>query len=89
MVALLVDFSLEVKAQVVMPIVAISCGVELTLVNVQKSPMIISELINNTPTAWPLARLHQGVPVVGVPAHPRGGDGIVSDCYSSGGLTGV
>ncbi len=86
MVALLVGFSLEVKARVVMPMVAISCGVELTLVNVQMSPMIISGLIDNTPTAL---RLRQGIPIVGVPAQPRGGDGIVSDCCSSGGLTGV
>ncbi len=89
MVALLVGFSLEVKAWFVMPMVAISHGVELTLVNVQKSPIIISGLIDNTPTAWLLAHLRQGVPIVGVPAHPRGGDGIVSDCCSSGGLTGV
>ena len=62
------------------------CGVELTLVNVQMSPMIISGLIDNTPTAL---RLRQGIPIVGVLAQPRGGDGIVSDCCSSGGLTGV
>jgi hypothetical protein len=89
MVALLVGFSLEVEARVVMPMVAISCGVELTLVNVQKSWMISSGLIDNTPMAWLLARLRQGIPIVGVPAHPRGDDGIVSDCCSSGGLTGV
>jgi hypothetical protein len=57
MVALLVGLSLEVKAQVVRPMVAISHGVELTLMSVQKSPMIINKPINNTPTGWPLARL--------------------------------
>jgi hypothetical protein len=89
MVALLVGFSLEVEAQVVMSMVAIGCGVELTLVSVRKSPIIISGLIDNTPTAWPLARLHLGVPTVVVPVHPRRGIGIVSDCCSSGGLMGV
>ncbi len=51
MVALLAGLSLEVEARVVMPMVAISRGLELMLMSVQKSPMIIDELINNTPTA--------------------------------------
>ncbi len=69
--------------------VAISRGVELTLVNVQKIPMISSGLIDNIPTAWPLACLRQGVPIMGVPAHLREGGGIISDCCSSGGLMAV
>ncbi len=69
--------------------VAISCGVELTLMSVQKSPMIIDELIDNTPTPWLLPRLRRGVPIEGVLAHPRRGDGIVFDCCPSGGLMGV
>jgi hypothetical protein len=72
-----------------MPMVALSCGVELTLMSVQRSPMIIDELIKNTQTVWPLACLCRSIPIVGVPVHPRRGDGIVFDCCSSGVLMGL
>jgi hypothetical protein len=89
MVALLVGLSLEFEVRVVIPMVALSRGVELTLMSVQRSPMIIDELIDNTPMAWPLAHLRHSIPIVGVPRHPHRGDGIVFDCCSSGGLMGV
>jgi hypothetical protein len=72
-----------------MPMVALSHGVELTLMSVQRSLMIIDELIDNTPTAWPLVCLRCCVSIVGVLTHPCRGDGIVFDCCSSGGLMGV
>ncbi len=56
--------------------------------NEPKRPIKTKELIDNTPTAWSLARLHRGIPIVGVLAQPRRGDGVVFDCCSLGGLMG-
>ncbi len=47
------------------------------------------ELINNTPTAWPLAHLRHGIPIVGVPVHPRRGVGAVFGSCSLGGLMSI
>ncbi len=79
-VALLVSLFLVIEEQVVMPMVAMDWGVGLTLKSVMKSPMIKRELINNTPTTRPLARLRRDFPILGVPRPPRRGDEIGLDC---------
>ncbi len=83
--ALLVGLSLMVMARVVMPMVVEVLSVGLTLMEEQRSAMTMmkNNIICNTPTAGPLAYLRRGIPIMGVPVHPRRGGGVIFFCCSS------
>jgi hypothetical protein len=80
--ALLVGLSLMVVVRIVMPMVVEVLGVGLTLMEEQRSALMKNKIICNTPTAQPLAYLHRGIPIVGVPVHPRRGGEVVFFCCS-------
>jgi hypothetical protein len=83
--ALLVGLSLTVMVRVVMPMVVEALGVGLTLMEEQRSAMMKNEIICSTLMVQSLACLHHSILIVGVPVHPRRGDGDVFFCCSSGG----
>jgi hypothetical protein len=80
---LLFGFSLAIKAHVVMPMVEDSQGVGLTLMREQRSTIMRNETISILPTARLLPCLRHGLPIVGLPAHPRSVDRVVVVCCCS------
>ncbi len=81
---LLFGFSLGIEARIVMPMVEDSRGVRLTLMREQRSAtMRNNDIISILSTARLLACLRRGLPIMGVPAHPRRVDRVVVVCCCS------
>ena len=85
--ARLISFPLEIAERVVMAMVGGDWYGELTF-RMRRRLIKINELIGSSPTAaCLLACLPHGIPIIGLPWHPRGG--VVVGCCSSEGVMGV
>ena len=80
--ALLIGFSLVCDERIVMAMVGEHRWMGLSLMIGRSRLENKDELIHPNRAAWPLACLRRGFPIVGVPVHPRGGNGVVGVCCS-------
>ncbi len=81
---LLVGLSLAVVARIVIPMAVEGLRVGLILIEEPRSAMMNNAIFCIALTVRLLACLRRGIPIVGEPVHPRGGDGVVFFCCSLG-----